>query len=80
MASNKDGIIFATGTEDSLAYAIDGQTGKELWTYQMDATGSAPPLIYTYKNKQYVSFLSTGGSYHNYKGKNSALYTFTITK
>ena len=80
VASNKDGIIFATGTEDSLAYAIDGQTGKELWTYQMDATGSAPPLIYTYKNKQYVSFLSTGGSYHNYKGKNSALYTFTITK
>jgi quinoprotein glucose dehydrogenase len=80
VASNKAGIIFATGTEDALAYAIDGQTGKELWTYQMDATGSAPPLIYTYKNKQYVSFLSTGGSYHNYKGKNSALYTFTITK
>ena len=80
VSSNKAGIVFATGTEDSLAYAIDGENGKELWNYQMDAAGSAPPLIYVHKNKQYVSFLSTGGGYHNYKEKNSTLYTFTIIK
>ena len=28
--------------------------------------------------KQYVSFLSTGGNYHNYKNKSSTLYTFAI--
>ena len=44
----------------------------------MDSAGSTPPIIFNYNGKQYVSFLATGGSYHNYKEKSSTLYTFGI--
>ena len=50
---------------------------KELWKFKMEAQGTAPPLIYEYKNKQYFSFLSTGGINDNSK-KSSTLYTFSI--
>jgi quinoprotein glucose dehydrogenase len=80
LAVNKGGIIFANGTEDGFAYALDANTGEELWKFQMGAAGSSPPIIFVHEDKQYVSFLSTGGMYHNYKNKNSTLYTFTITK
>ena len=78
LALNAGGILFATGTEDLLAYAIDSKTGEELWTYKMEAAGSAPPIIINYNGKQYVSFVSTGGFYYNYKEKSSSIYTFAI--
>ena len=42
----------------------------------MEASGTAPPLIYEIDNKQYISFLSGGGA--NFKDKGSTLYTFSI--
>jgi len=80
LALNGSGILFATGTDDNLAYAIDTKTGEEMWSYQMDAAGSAPPIIFNYHGKQYVSFVSTGGQYHNYKEKGSSIYTFGIVE
>ena len=68
-----------TGTEDSRAYAIDASNGEELWSYKMDAAGSTPPTIFEINGKQYVTFLATGGNYHNYKNKSSTIYTFGIT-
>ena len=73
-------IIFANGTEDGFAYALDANTGEELWKFQMGASGSSPPIIFVHKEKQYVSFLSTGGMYHDYKNKDSTIYTFSIEK
>ena len=80
LALNAGGILFFTGTEDSLAYAIDADTGEELWSYEMEAAGSAPPTIFNYKGKQYVTFISTGGGYYNYKKKSSSIYTFGIVE
>ena len=80
LALNSSGILFVTGTDDNLAYAIDTKTGEEIWSYQMDAAGSAPPIIFNYNGKQYVSFVSTGGRYHNYKEKASSIYTFGIVE
>jgi len=80
LATNGAGILFSTGTEDSKAYALDADTGQELWSYEMDAAGSAPPIIFNHNKKQYVSFLSTGGIFHNFKKKSSTLYTFTISE
>ena len=77
---NSLSILFVTGTDDNLAYAIDTKTGEEIWSYQMDAAGSAPPIIFNYNGKQYVSFVSTGGRYHNYKEKASSIYTFGIVE
>ena len=44
----------------------------------MEASGTAPPTIYTFEGKQYVSFLSNGGGAINFKNRGSTLYTFTI--
>ena len=77
-ALNGSDILFFTGTDDSKAYAIDGKTGEEIWSFEMEAAGSAAPTIYEYKGKQYVTFISTGGIYHNYKSKSSTLYTFSL--
>ena len=80
LALNGAGLLFFTGTEDSLAYAIDSKTGEEKWSYKMDAAGSAPPIIFNYNGKQYISFVSTGGRYHNFKNKASSIYTFGIVE
>jgi quinoprotein glucose dehydrogenase len=77
-AINGSGIIFYTGTDDNYAYAIDSDNGGILWEYKMEASGSAPPIIFEEDGKQYVSFVSTGGAYHNYKNKSSTIYTFGI--
>tara|TARA_B100001564_G_scaffold191309_1_gene160719 strand:- start:6235 stop:8466 length:2232 start_codon:yes stop_codon:yes gene_type:complete len=78
LALNEGGIIFFNGTNDNKAYAIDSVSGDILWTYQMDAAGSAPPIIFKHKNKQYVSFVSTGGQYAFFNKKSSTIYTFGI--
>ena len=77
-ALNGSDILFFTGTDDAKAYAIDANTGKELWSFKMDSAGSAPPTIFEINGKQYVTFIATGGIYHNYKDKSSSVYTFGI--
>ena len=79
VALNSGGILFFSGTEDSLAYALDENNGEELWSYQMEAAGSAPPIIFNLNGKQYVSIVSSGGYFHNFKKKGSTIYTFTIS-
>ena len=38
-------LIFASGTEDKLFRAINSKNGDEIWSYKMDAAGSAPPTV-----------------------------------
>lgn len=78
VALNKSGILFVTGTDDNFIYAIDSKTGKKLWNFEMQAAGSAPPIIYEIDSKEYLSVISTGGKYHNYKNKDSSIYTFRV--
>jgi len=77
-ALNGSDILFFTGTEDSKAYALDAKSGKELWSYQMSSAGSTAPTIFNHNGKQFVTFLATGGGYHNYVKKSSTIYTFGI--
>ena len=78
LAINKGNLIFATGTADKYAYILNANNGKILWKFKMEAAGSAPPIIFNYKNKQYFSFISTGGTFFPYKEKGSTLYTFGL--
>lgn len=78
VALNKAGILFITGTSDNFVYAIDSNSGEELWNYKMKASGSAPPILYEINGKQYLSIISTGGAYHDYNEKDSTIYTFGI--
>ncbi len=44
----------------------------------MEAAGSAPPIIYEIDGKQFVSIISTGGLFNEFKQKGSSLYTFNL--
>lgn len=57
-----------------LIYAIDSKNGKDLWSYEMEASGSAPLIIYEIDGKEYLSEVFTGGIYRNYKKKLKYLY------
>jgi quinoprotein glucose dehydrogenase len=48
------GLVFATGTIDSRVRAFDSSTGKELWSFELPAAGSAPPSTYQINGTQYV--------------------------
>ena len=78
VALNKSGVLFVTGTSDNYVYGIDADSGKELWNYKMEASGSAPPILYEIDGRQYLSIISTGGAYNDYKEKGSTIYTFGI--
>ena len=78
VALNGSNIIFYTGTDDGYAYAINSNDGQIVWEFKMEAAGSAPPTIFEVDGKQYISFVSNGGQYHNYKKRGSTVYTFGI--
>lgn len=78
VAVNGAGLIFATGTTDNKAYIYDAEDGNELWSFEMEAAGSTPPILFNIGKKQFVSFLSTGGLYNSFKNKGSTFYTFSI--
>ena len=78
LALSEGGILFTTGTNDGYVYGIDKKNGEIVWEYKMDAAGSAPPIIYSINGKQYITIISTGGLFSEYKEKASKIYTFTI--
>lgn len=47
-------LLFASGTEDNMFRVFNSVNGEELWSYQMESAGSAPPTIYEFENKQYI--------------------------
>ena len=63
--------------EDSKAYALDADSGEELWSYKMSSAGSTAPTIFNYNGKQYVIFVAQD-KFHQYKEKSSTIYTFGI--
>jgi glucose dehydrogenase len=54
------GVLFIASVNDNRLRAFDSKTGKELWSYKMDATGNANPMTYQGKNgKQYVAIVAS---------------------
>ena len=87
IAVTKNGIIFATGTTDKKIIALNSKDGQEIWSYQMETGGTAPPIIYSHKGKDYVSVIASGLPFEfagddsvkkNSKSKDSIIYTFRI--
>ena len=56
-----------TGTSDEKIYAYNSRTGKEIWSYNLPFSGSAPPMTYLLDNEQYILVNSSGGRFYNYK-------------
>ena len=49
---------------------FDSNNGEELWSYQMDSTGSAPPTIFEFEKKQFILVPA-------YEKEGNKVYAFT---
>jgi quinoprotein glucose dehydrogenase len=54
------GLAFIAGTFDPYIRSFDVDTGKELWKAQLPASGSATPMTYSLKGRQYL-IIAAGG-------------------
>ncbi|MCB8837589.1 pyrroloquinoline quinone-dependent dehydrogenase [Aurantimonas sp. VKM B-3413] len=58
----KSGLIFIGASMDSRVRALDLKTGKVLWKTLVDAPAVSMPAVYTYKGRQYVTFVVGGNT------------------
>jgi len=61
------GLVFIAATNDSRFRAFDKETGEELWTVRLPASGHATPMTYLGPDsgKQYVVIAAGGGNKYN---------------
>jgi len=55
------GLVFIGAAMDERFRALDKDTGRTLWEYQLDAGGYATPATYEINGKQYVVIAAGGG-------------------
>ena len=58
------GLIF-TGTRDHMVRALDVDTGRVLWEYQLDAALEGMPAVYEVDGREYVVFCAAAASKPN---------------
>jgi quinoprotein glucose dehydrogenase len=58
--------------------ALDAIDGRERWSYQLPAAGSAPPTTYAIDGVQYVVVVATGGQYHGFSGRSDKVVAFRL--
>ena len=78
LSLTNDGILFATGTPDKKLIALDTENGDEIWSYQMELSGNAPPTIFELEGSKYISVIATGGYNFKFPDRGSILYTFKV--
>jgi len=73
------GLVFIGGANDSRFRAFDSQTGKELWTAKLDASGHATPVTFQGRKsgRQFVVIAAGGGGYFS-KTYSDALVAFAL--
>ena len=75
------GLVFIGAAIDNRFRAIDGKTGKELWTVKMNASAESVPSTYLGKNgKQYVAVVTAGGGDAGAPVTSDELTAFTLMK
>lgn len=55
------GLVFCSGTKDSMIRAFDSDTGVVLWSARLPWAGCAPPSVYQVNGREYVVIAATGG-------------------
>ncbi|MEP6574353.1 MAG: pyrroloquinoline quinone-dependent dehydrogenase [Gemmatimonadota bacterium] len=71
------GLVFVAGTLDNAMHAFDVETGRELWSGSLPASGKATPMTYQVSagGKQYV-VIAAGGDGKVF-GKSDAIVAFS---
>jgi quinoprotein glucose dehydrogenase len=59
-AQTASGLIFIGATMDGYVHALSQKTGEELWSDVLEAPVVANPAVYTYKGREYVTFIAGG--------------------
>jgi quinoprotein glucose dehydrogenase len=73
------GLVFVGATDDGRFRAFDAKTGKELWTYKLNAAAEATPMTYQGKDgRQYVVITSTGGGFFNNPVTDDSVMAFAL--
>ncbi|MFN3325297.1 MAG: PQQ-binding-like beta-propeller repeat protein [Bryobacteraceae bacterium] len=75
------GLVFVAATNDSRFRAFDKDTGEELWTAKLPASGHATPVTYLGRKsgRQFVAIAAGGGNKYN-KDFDSKLVVFSLPR
>ncbi|MFZ1294411.1 MAG: pyrroloquinoline quinone-dependent dehydrogenase [Pseudomonadales bacterium] len=71
------GLIFIGATTDRRFRAFDSRSGEKLWTARLPNDGSASPMTYTHKGRQYV-VIAAGGQVAFGRPLGDALVAFAL--
>jgi quinoprotein glucose dehydrogenase len=75
------GLTFIGFSDDQRFHAFDTRTGKELWTWRLEANAIDAPVTYRGGDgRQYVAVTSTGGSYVGTPVTSDTLTAFVLPK
>jgi quinoprotein glucose dehydrogenase len=74
------GLVFSAGTTDRRLHAFDVETGKELWTAELPASGHALPMTYEAGGRQYVVVASGGSAKIAEERQSDTLVAFALPK
>jgi len=73
------GVTFIGATDDSRLRAFDTASGKEIWTYKLEASAHASPISFKGSDgKQYVAIVATGGSFLHSPAVGDSLVVFAL--
>ena len=75
------GLVFVGATDDDRFRAFDAKTGKELWSFKLDAAAGSVPSTYQGKDgRQYVVVTSTGNPFAAEPATSDAITAFALPK
>jgi quinoprotein glucose dehydrogenase len=72
------GLIFIGGTMDRRFRALSADTGQELWSATLPASGHALPITYEAHGRQFVVIAAGGHTRITEEAQNDALVAFTL--
>ena len=78
IASLSNGVFVTTGTPDNFVRIYDSYNGDNLWSFEMENAGSAPPFVFRHDSDDYLVIVSSGGKFHTYNISDSKIYIFKL--
>ena len=72
------GLVFSAGTMDRRLHAFDVQTGKELWTADLPASGHAMPMTFQAGGRQYLVIAAGGAAKITEERQSDSLVAFAL--
>ena len=72
------GLVFSAGTMDRRLHAFDVQTGKELWTAELPASGHAMPMTFQAGGRQYLVIAAGGAAKITEERQSDSLVAFAL--